>query len=424
MPYQMDLIKCVDDIASFYPIMDEVEINGVRLRHLLNFRSVYKHIKDLGRGAFGTVKCYKERATNNYYAFKEVIINKNTNIEKLQQEVSILYNLSHNNKSIVQYYDSFIYTNRKKSKVIYVIVTEYISGFTLYDYIDTLITENKFAPTTTIFNLSLWLFSTLSYIHDAGYVHRDIKPENIMIDDKHKRFVLLDFGLTCSSEDISSSKQGKMVGTPDFIAPERWDLSKLSRKSSSPRTNDTLSIWKKSDVWSAGVTIYELVEQRLPWIVDRQEFHYSNSKYNEDNHLEALLSLQKQITGSYPIEYTCPIPNIVSIMRMCLNRDPNLRPSSDHVLIQMKDMFYETSSSNNILHFSDLYDDTSNIIFIPHLDFGSDVITSPIRSPKQNLTSTSPSRYTPPESPRSVEPPKKKHIHRPDFIFTIIRRFH
>jgi len=420
----MDLIKCVDDIARFYPIMDEVEINGVRLRHLLNFRSVYKHIKVLGKGAFGTVRCYKERSTNNYYAFKEIIITKNTNIEKLQHEVSILYNLSHNNKSIVQYYDSFVYTHRKKSQVIYVIVTEYISGFTLYDYIDTLISNNKYAPTTTIYNLSIWLFSTLSYIHDAGYVHRDIKPENIMIDVKRKRFVLLDFGLTCSSEDISSSKQGKMVGTPDFIAPERWDLSKLSKKSSSPRPNDSLSIWKKSDVWSAGVTIYELVELRLPWIIDRQEFHSSYSKYNEDNHLETLFSLQRQIKGPYPIDYTCPISNIVSIMKMCLTRDPNLRPSSANVLLQMKDMFYETPSSNNILHSSDLYDNPSNIIFIPRLDFGSDLITSPIRSPKQNLTPTSPNRYSPPDSPRTVEPPKKKSDQRNDFISTLVRRFH
>lgn len=170
-----------------------------------------------GKGKFGTVSCYRERSTDYLYAFKEISIKKKTNIGMLQDEVTALSILSRENNFIVKYYDSFVHVNDNRIK--YIIVTEYISKFTLHDYLDALIINKQIAPPTTVFNLVLWLFSTLTFIHKKGYVHRDIKPENIMIDIVGNRFVLLDFGLRCSIRQKTGSKLKlrQVAGTPEFI---------------------------------------------------------------------------------------------------------------------------------------------------------------------------------------------------------------
>lgn len=321
----LNSLSIIDEIANCYPILDTIVINDISVKRLLNFNQVYELDRRLGKGAFGAVSLYREKSTNNLYAFKEIEITDETDIKMLQDEVTILSKLSKDNRSIVKYHDSFIYDTTvvkteetyiyEANVLIYVIVTEYISGFTLQDYILTLIACNATAIPNTIFNIALWLFSTIAYIHDAGYVHRDIKPENIMIDNAQKRFVLLDFGLTCSVR----LKTKKVAGTPEFIAPERWNIEKSSIMRSFFKGSN-LSILKKLDIWSAGITIYCMVEKRLPW-----------SARN-------LLELGKQIIGPYAINYTCDNEIIKEIMNSSINRDPNSRLSADEIVHKMKSM--------------------------------------------------------------------------------------
>jgi len=319
---QMDIVERVNEIIGYYPIINAINIDGIIIKQLINFNNVYSFIKRLGKGAFGTVNLYRENATGNLYAFKEIRINDSlhtsVNIRYLQDEVEILRRISGDNGSIVKFYDSFVYM--KGPIMVYTIVTEYIEGFTLDKYIDDIIARKITVPESIILNIAMWLFSVLAYIHNAGYIHRDIKPENIMVDVAKNRLVLIDFGLTCSVKKKAKSRN--IAGTPEFIPPERWNPEKSTIIKSLFR-NNSLSILKKSDVWAAGITIFNIVEKRTPWTA------------------KTLPRLCKQIQGPYQIKYKYNVKIITDIIKMAIIRDPHYRLSAQDIVNRIKDLSYE-----------------------------------------------------------------------------------
>lgn len=311
----MDVIQSVNLVSDLYPILDIMTIGDAHVKLLLNFKDIYEKIKTLGFGGFGQVKCYKERATGNLYAFKEIPITTRSNIQALQDEVAILSRLSRANHSIVKYYDSFV--RKVKKDLYYVIVTEYIHGFTLQEYIDTLYRKNKRADDLTIYNLMLWLFSTLAFLHDSGYIHRDIKPNNIMIDTVANRFVLLDFGLSYCKSLSTTYTDG---GTPEFISPERWEINKDTLKKTK-FSKENIAVFKKMDIWSAGLTIYSIMEFNTPWhkikvIEDlKSDIMYKDIHYNYTNDI------------------------LINLIKSTLERDPLKRPTADELVRNMKDTY-------------------------------------------------------------------------------------
>jgi serine/threonine protein kinase len=311
----MDAIQSTNLVSDLYPILDIMTIGDTNVKLLLNFKDIYEKVKTLGLGGFGQVKCYKERATGNLYAFKEIVITARSNIQSLQDEVAILSRLSRVNHSIVKYYDSFVRKNKKE--LYYVIVTEYIHGFTLQDYINTLNRKNKRPDDLTIFNLTLWLFSTLAFLHDSGYIHRDIKPNNIMIDTVANRFVLLDFGLSYCKNLCTTYSDG---GTPEFISPERWEINKDTLKKTK-FSKENIAVFKKMDIWSAGLTIYSIMELTTPWY---------KCKLPEDYKSEIMYC-------DIPYTYTNDI--ITNLVKSTLDRDPLKRPTADELVHKMKDTY-------------------------------------------------------------------------------------
>lgn len=317
---ETSIIDIAERIACAYPIITNKNIGEISVKLLVNFDDAYEHIKYLGNGSYGTVSVYRERTSNNLYAFKEIDIIESEDIKEWDNEVNILKKLSSKNSSIVQYHDSFVY--KRGNIYTYVIVTEYIDGFTLEEYVSTLSATNATASERFVLNFSIWLFSTLTFIHQEGYVHRDIKPGNIMFDTKDNRFVLLDFGLTCSIEKKLGAKcnPNKLTGTPVFISPELWNirLGKDYRSVLSIITND-VSLLKKSDVWSAGLTIFYLCEKKVPW-EDSDNFH----------------KLRDEITGFSTIVCTdCSYP-VKELLHLSLIRDPNRRASAELILSTLK----------------------------------------------------------------------------------------
>jgi len=91
----------------------------------------------------------------------------------------------------------------------------------------------------------------LDYIHRNGVVHRDLKPENIMVDDSGK-IKLIDFGIAgqAGARRLTFAKLSQVVGTPDYISPEQ-----VKGKRGDGR----------SDIYSMGVMLYEMVTGKTPF---------------------------------------------------------------------------------------------------------------------------------------------------------------
>ena len=96
------------------------------------------------------------------------------------------------------------------------------------------------------------LLEALRAAHGSGVVHRDIKPANIMLTDDGRRTVLTDFGIASvlDTGSVSLTTTGSILGTADYIAPER-----LERENSGPA----------ADLWSLGATLYAALTGRPPF---------------------------------------------------------------------------------------------------------------------------------------------------------------
>ncbi|MHC4098902.1 MAG: protein kinase domain-containing protein, partial [Planctomycetota bacterium] len=109
----------------------------------------------------------------------------------------------------------------------------------------------------TIARLIADVADALDYAHSKGIIHRDVKPSNLMLG-KDGRLSLMDFGVARMLEDQGITITGSFIGTPHYMSPEqiRGGPNKLNHR---------------TDIYSLGVTLYELLTLKLPFAGDNQE---------------------------------------------------------------------------------------------------------------------------------------------------------
>lgn len=204
------------------------------------FAGRYQIIEELGKGGMGRVYKVMDKETNEKVALKliksEISADKKT-VERFRNELSIARKISHRN--ICRMYDL------GKEKGSYFITMEYVPGEDLKSFI------RRAAPLSTARTISIakQVCDGLSEAHHLGVVHRDLKPQNIMID-KQGNVRIMDFGIARSVQSKRITGEGVMIGTPDYMSPEQVEGKEVD---------------SRSDIYSLGVILYEMVTGQVPF---------------------------------------------------------------------------------------------------------------------------------------------------------------
>ena len=265
----------------------------------------FQLLSKLGEGAYSIVLKVKRIKDGNIYALKKVKLLKLSSKEKTNalNEVRILASIKSN--FVISYKEAFY----DEDENVLGIVMEYADKGDLYQKI----TENK--KTATLFEeIEIWriliqLIKGLKSLHDLKILHRDMKSANV--------FLFSDGNAKLGDLNVSKvAKKGLLytqTGTPYYASPEVWKDQPYNYK---------------SDIWSLGCVLYEMITLRPPFRAENMEGLYN-----------------KVIKGQYhkiPSRYSDDLSEIVKIL---LQVDPENRPSCNdlinHPIIQKRIQFFK-----------------------------------------------------------------------------------
>jgi len=202
----------------------------------------YKISKKIGSGGMGDVYLAQDLELDRPVALKFLTLhyiqdeNLKTRFKREAQSAAAL-----NHPNIVNVYGLSEYEG------IPYIAMEYIEGSSL----ENLIKSEKLS-TFKIIDVAIQLAEGLKKAHDAGIIHRDIKPSNIIVDSDN-RPKILDFGLAAIKGSEKYTKSGELLGTIYYMSPEQLLGDQVDNR---------------SDIFSFGVLLYELLTGRLPFTGD------------------------------------------------------------------------------------------------------------------------------------------------------------
>lgn len=210
--------------------------------------SRYAFEQELGRGAMGIVYKAKDTALDRLVAYKTVsnaIKDNPASLKYFLSEAKSLAALNHSN--IVTVFD----VGQENSN--YYITMEYVDGRSLADFIR----EKGRLSTRNCVVIATKICAGLEYAHTSNVVHRDIKPSNIMISNKGD-VKIMDFGL---AKIMTEAVQDKTIvrGTPLYMSPEQVE---------------GIGVDHTSDIYSFGVTMFEMVTGTLPFTKGDIAYHH------------------------------------------------------------------------------------------------------------------------------------------------------
>jgi serine/threonine-protein kinase len=198
----------------------------------------------IGRGAMGAVYLGKDPRINRAVAIKAIPIEKEFEDEELKEarlrfyrEAESAGRLAHPN--IVTVFDA------GEDKGLAYIAMEFVPGTPLKDFTDP---KRLLAPKRAL-ELCATTAEALDYAHNQGVIHRDIKPANLLYNPKEGSLKISDFGVARLT-DNNRTKTGIILGTPMYMSPEQLGAESLTGL---------------SDLFSLGVTLYELLIGEVPF---------------------------------------------------------------------------------------------------------------------------------------------------------------
>ncbi|MFC1959620.1 protein kinase [Chloroflexota bacterium] len=250
----------------------------------------YEVVSLIGQGGMATVYKAYHAKLDRFVAIKmmlQALQQEENFLARFTREARIIARLDHPN--IVPIYDFSDYDSNPY------LVMKYVEGETLDQVL-----KRSTLPLAEILRIMTAIAEALAYAHSQGVLHRDVKPSNIIIDQNGLPY-LTDFGLArLAKRGESTLSQGTMIGTPHYISPEQA----LGQSELDLRT----------DVYSMGVVLYELVVGRVPFAGDTP-FSIVH------DHIYSPLPAPSQINAEIP-------PAVEAVLVRALAKEPAARYQS------------------------------------------------------------------------------------------------
>ncbi|GAA3126120.1 serine/threonine-protein kinase [Streptomyces rectiviolaceus] len=249
----------------------------------------YRLGESIGRGGMGRVWRAHDEVLHRVVAVKEL-----TAAQFVQEaDRAVLFARTHaearaaariNHPAVVTVHDVLEYDDRPW------IVMELVEGRSLADAVKE---QGRIEPVEAA-RIGLWTLKALRAAHAAGVLHRDVKPGNVLLSND-RRILLTDFGIAAIEGDSTITRTGEVVGSVDYLAPER-----VSGANPGPA----------SDLWALGATLYTAVEGNSPF-----------------RRTSPLGTMQAVVTEEpAPPEYAGVLAPVISAL---LRKDPDTRPTAE-----------------------------------------------------------------------------------------------
>ncbi len=256
-------------------IVEEVASGGMAV--------VYRAIQEpLGRTV--AIKALKSSAASEEHV-----------VTRFEREAKSLATLQHEN--IIHVYDF----HRERGALF--IVMEYVQGIDLYDLLE----KCGRLPYDVAAIIAMQVARALDYVHYRSIVHRDIKPANVMLS-RQGGVKVMDFGIARDTNFTDLTEAGTGIGTPAYMSPEQVLGDKLDAR---------------SDMFSLGVVLYQMVTGKKPFVED--EKRSAMHKIRLEKHISA-----RKLNPDIPRE-------LERIIDRCLEKQPRDRwRSSQHMVMALE----------------------------------------------------------------------------------------
>jgi len=213
----------------------------------------YQVTEHLGTGGMGEVYLATDSSLDRLVALKILsgdLAHDKRRMQRFQQEGRMVSSLNQPNILTIFEFGEI--------DSLHFLATEYVDGKTLRQYL-----REKRLRLSEVLDISLQICAALEAAHEARIVHRDIKPENVMIRHRDHIVKVLDFGLAKGTEPASvthatdsevatqfKTAAGIILGTVNYMSPEQAQGHRVD---------------ERTDLWSTGVVIYEMVTGQVPF---------------------------------------------------------------------------------------------------------------------------------------------------------------